>query len=105
MIHWIVGGFIDYSGAVEEGLYYCIECGTKAQRHGTELIAEFDEYIPLAMGDGAATVDGLFPPIGGGVFNKDRPEHAQLEVSYAWPRRGDPSREVCMIRSGLASRI
>lgn len=31
---------------VEEGFHYCVECGTKSQRHGTELVAEFEENMP-----------------------------------------------------------
>lgn len=34
---------------VEEGFHYCAECGTKSQRHGPELVADFDEKLETGI--------------------------------------------------------
>ncbi|XP_062704887.1 TATA box-binding protein-associated factor RNA polymerase I subunit B-like [Aedes albopictus] len=40
---------------VDEGFHYCVECGTKSQQHGIEMVAEFDEHLPMG---GANAVGG-----------------------------------------------
>ncbi|XP_065075441.1 TATA box-binding protein-associated factor RNA polymerase I subunit B [Ochlerotatus camptorhynchus] len=41
--------------AVEAGFHYCVECGTKSQRHGPEMVDEFDETA-VGTQTGAAVI-------------------------------------------------